>query len=195
MVQAHSTWAQPHLAAEPIATLSTGASLSDPNFHTPAEAEEAVRSIRSLYIARRVAAKRRLVSWTVAGYHLAIDESSVESPVKATLRAMVEGAGGRHTTVDRATLCQLTGVRRGATITAHWQQARAEGLLASRQRWNTTSLHTFLIPGTDFSADETVWGEPKDGWHVWTPEEIAWWESLDGGERISPPWGDGRPPF
>ena len=148
-----------------------------------------------MYMARRAAAKLSLVSWTVAGYHQVIDRSSVETPVKATLRAMVDGAGGRHTTVDRATLCQITGVRREATITAHWQEARAAGLLASRQRWNNTSFHTFLIPGADHSADEEVWGEPMGGWHGWMPEEIDWWERLDGEERIAPPWGHGRPPF
>lgn len=148
-----------------------------------------------MYTARRAAAKLRLVPWTVAGYHQAIDESSLKNPVKNTLRAMVDRAGSRHTTVSRPTLCFVLKMTRVATITGHWDKARDAGLLKSVQRHNESSVHTFLIPGTNSLEEEDLWGDPMDGWHVWTPEENVWWHSLKDGERIAPPWGDGRPPF
>lgn len=146
--------------------------------------------------------KTTAAKWTVHAYREAIDESSLKTPVKDTLRAMVDGAGNRQTAVDRMTLCLLTGLKAEATITAHWQKARAAGLLKSKARWNTTSVHTFLIPGANFlydadGVDDEVWGEPLGGWHIWTAEEVAWWEGLQPDSRSIPPWRDGRhfPPF
>jgi hypothetical protein len=107
-----------------------------------------------MHLARRAAAKFRAEQWTVHVYRQAIDRSSLKTPVKNTLRAMVDKAGGRHTAVARIALCLITGVRREATITTHWHQAREAGLLVSKQRWTATSIHTFLIPGTDYSADD-----------------------------------------
>lgn len=170
--------------------------MSDTSFPTTAVAQEAERSIRSLYLDRLATAKITGEPWAVHAYHQAIDRSSLKTPVKNTLRAMVDAAGGRHTAVDRATVCLITGVRREATITAHWHQAREAGLLASKQRYDDSSLHTFLIPGTSYSADDVQWGEPLNGWHVWTADETAWWDSLDPGRWTEPPWHSGeRPPF
>lgn len=164
------------------------------SLHTKAVTQEAEQRIRSIYMERR-AAKLLGEAWTVHAYRQAIDQSPLKAPVKNTLHAMLAKAGGRHTTVDRATLCLITGVRRVATITTHWHQAREAGLLVSRQRWNSTSVHMFLIPGTQYSTDEALWGEPLDGWHVWSPEEDAWWDSLDCGIWITPPWGESWPQF
>jgi hypothetical protein len=175
---------------------STGASLSVTTLDTAttAGALEAERAIR-WYLDRRASAKLMDEPWTVAAYLLAIDQSSLKTPVKNTLRAMVDRAGGRHTTVSRPTLCFTLKMTRVATITAHWDKARDAGLLKSVQRHNESSVHTFLMLGTDTLDEERLWGEPMDGWHVWTPEENVWWDSLDGGEGMTPPWGDGRPPF
>lgn len=151
---------------------------------------------------RRRVGKPSVANWTVHAYHTAIDESSLKTPVKNTLRVMVDGAGNRQTAIDRLTLCLRTGLKAEATITEHWQKARAAGLLKSKARWNATSIHTFLIPGANFlydadGVDDEVWGEPLGGWHIWTAEETAWWEGLHQGSRATPPWRDGRhlPPF
>jgi hypothetical protein len=140
--------------------------------------------------------------WTVHAYREAIDASALKDPVKNTLRVMVDGAGSRLTAVDRLSLCLLTGMKAEATITAHWQKARAAGLLKSKARWNSTSIHTFRIPGASFlydadGVDDEVWGGPLGGWHIWTAEEAAWWENLHPESRTIPPWRDGRhlPPF
>lgn len=178
----------------PIATLLTGDSLSVTTYDTTAAALEAERSIR-WYLDGRASAKLMGEPWTVAAYLLAIDQSSLKTPVMNTLCAMVERSGGRHTTVSRPTLCFILKMTRVATITAHWDKARAAGLLKSKQRRDESSIHTFLIPRTANLEEGDLWGDPMDGWHVWTPEENVWWDSIDGGERITPPWGDGRPPF
>lgn len=121
--------------------------MSGTSFHATAVAREAERSIRSMYMQRRAAAKFMDEPWTVHAYRQLIDQSSLKNPVKNTLRGMVDRAGGRHTTVDRSTLCLVTGVRREATITAHWHRAREAGLLVSKQRWNSTSVHMGTTAG------------------------------------------------
>lgn len=161
---------------------------------TTATALEAERAIR-WYLDHRASAKLKGEPWTIAAYLLAIDRSSLKAPVKNTLRAMVAKAGGRHTTVSRAAVCYILQMKRVATITAHWDEARDAGLLKSVQRHNQSSVHTFLIPGIDNWDEEVVWGEPWDGWHIWTQEEDVWWDSLDGEELMTLPWGGGRPPF
>lgn len=158
---------------------------------TALETERAIR----WYLDRRASTRPMCEQWTVAAYLLSIDRSSLKTPVKNTLRAMVEKAGGRHTTVSRAAVCYILKMKRVATITAHWDEARDAGLLKSVQRHNQSSVHTFLVPGIDNCDEEVVWGEPWDGWHIWTQEEDVWWDSLDGEELMTLPWGDRRPPF
>lgn len=159
---------------------------------TPHETEQ---TVRLLHQKRLATAKLTGEAWTIAAYLLAIEQSSLKLPVKNTLRAMVERSGARHTTVSRAALCFILKKTRVETITEHWHKARGAGLLRSVQRHNESSVHTFLIPGTYNLEDEGPWGDPMDGWHVWTPDEKVWWDALDGGEQIIPPWGDGRAPF
>jgi hypothetical protein len=60
---------------------------------------------------------------------------------------MVDNSAGGVTTIDRASLCLITGLRDEGTITAHLKKARAAGLLKSVQRFNKSSIHTLLIPG------------------------------------------------
>lgn len=108
---------------------------------------------------------------------------------------MVEHAQSQYSTMDRATLLQLTGGRREATITAHWHQARSQGLLVSRQRFNATSIHKFTIPGIDDDyVDAIALATPLRG-HIWSHEELAWWDKLDAMAPTKPPWFDGPPPF
>jgi hypothetical protein len=115
--------------------------------------------------------------------------------VRNTLHAMVEHAAAQYSTIDRATLLQLTGGRREATITAHWHQARSQGLLVSKQRFNATSIHKFTVPGIDDAhVDELALGTPLRC-HVWTPEELSWWEGLNVNASTAPPWSDGPPLF
>ncbi|MDI3194253.1 hypothetical protein QK290_07275 [Pseudarthrobacter sp. AL07] len=166
--------------------------MADTSFNTTAVGQEAERSIRSIYLDRRTTAKLTREPWTVHVYRKAIDQSPLKASVKKTLHGMVDGAGNRHTTVDRATLCLRNGTTRVATITEHWHKARDAGLLTSKERWNDSSIHTLRIPGTYFPDDEDVYGDPMDGWHIWSSEEIAWWEALDDGSWVLPPWRDGR---
>jgi hypothetical protein len=181
-----------------MADLSTGDSLSDTPLHATALAQEAKRSIRSMHMARRAAAKLRVVSWTAAGYRQAVDQSSLKTPVKNTLHAMVDNSAGNRTTIDRASLCLLTGTRDESTVTEHFKKARGAGLLKSEARFNKSSLHTLLIPGTESSADDVQWGRPMKNAHSWTPEEIRWWDSLEPGHWTTPPWEPWQgqePPF
>jgi hypothetical protein len=147
---------------------------------------------------RRWVGKPTVANWTVHAYREAIDESSLKIPVKNTLHVMVDGAGSRQTAVDRLSLCLLTGLKAEATITAHWQKARAAGLLKSKARYNSASIHTFVIPGANFlydadGVDDEIWGEPLGGWHIWSAEESAWWEDLHPNSTVIPPWRDGGP--
>jgi hypothetical protein len=133
--------------------------------------------------------------WTAERYLEAVDASALKRKVRTTLYAMVDHAGAQYSTIDRATVLQLTEGRREATISAHWRQARSHGLLVSKQRFNATSIHKFIIPGAgDALVDELALGTPLRG-HVWTPEELSWWEGLDVTAPTAPPWSDGPPPF
>ena len=150
-------------------------------------------TIRSIYLDRCKRAKLLGEVWTVDTYRNAVDRSSLKAPVRRTLHAMVDSTSGRHTTIDRASLCLLTGVAWEGTITEHWQRARDAGLLTSAARYNRSSLHTFTIPGRelpDLDPDASLFWP-----HVWTEAEIAWWDVLDSGTWAVPPWRDGRPPF
>lgn len=115
--------------------------------------------------------------------------------VRNTLYAMVDDAGAQYSTIDRARLLQLTDGRREATISAHWRQARSHGLLVSRQRFNATSVHKFTIPNVDDACIDEVGLARPLRCHIWSREELAWWEGLDVMAPISPPWSDGPPLF
>ncbi|GKV72032.1 hypothetical protein NCCP2145_14130 [Pseudarthrobacter sp. NCCP-2145] len=155
--------------------------------YTPLTDLEAEQFIRSVYLARREAATVAVMSWTAEGYRQAIEQSSLKAPVKRTLHAMVNSAAGDRTTIDRATLCLLTGIRVESTITEHFRKARAAGLLESQRRFNNSSIHTLLIPGVVGSADAVQAGRPIN-WHCWTVDEIAWWDGLDPEKWTPPPW-------
>lgn len=150
-----------------------------------------------MYVARRAAATVAVVSWTAEAYRQAIEQSSLRTPVKRTLHAMVDSAAGDRTTIDRATLCLRTGIKVESTITEHFRKARAACLLESQRRFDKSSIHTLLIPGVVASADAVQAGRPID-WHSWTDDEIAWWDSFDPELWTHPPWHPWQgywPPF
>lgn len=136
------------------------------------------------------------VTWNPDEYRAAIDQAALRLPVKKTLHTMLQAGDGEYTTLDRATLCQLTGVRREATITEHWRRARQAGLLSSRARFNRSSVHRFTIPGQHDLDCEAPWAGFPLRPHVWTADELAWWQQQGWTESpVPPPWGDGASPF
>lgn len=170
----------------------------DTPFHTTAVAQTAEQSVQSMYMERRAAAKLMVVSWTTAEYRQAVDQSSLKTPVKKTLHAMVGKSAGGLTTIDRASLCLITGLRDEGTVTEHFRKARAAGLLRSVRRFKKSSIHTLLIPGTDASSGDVQPGSQLANWHSWTAEEIAWWDGLDPEIWTPPPWQPWQgqePPF
>jgi hypothetical protein len=161
--------------------------LSDTALPTTAAAQEAELVVRSWHMERRATAKLMVPSWTAEAYRQAIERSLLKTPVKNTLHAMVDNSAGGLTTIDRASLCRITGVRHEGTITAHFKKARATGHLKSARRFNKSSIHTLLIPGTDFS-DDVQPGNQLANLHSWTAEETAWWDGLDPEIWTPPPW-------
>lgn len=122
---------------------------------------------------------------TTEAYREAIDRSLLKTPVKNTLHAMADKSAGGISTIDRASLCVITGKRDEGTITAHFKKARAAGLLKSQQRFDKSPIHTLLIPGVDASAQP---GSQLGNCRSWTPAEIAWWDGLDPVTWTAPPW-------
>lgn len=139
---------------------STGACLSVTTFDadTTEAALEAERSIRYWYLDRRASAKVMVPSWTNEAYRQAVDRSLLKPPVRKTLHAMVDNSVGGLTTIDRASLCRIAGLKDVKTITTHFKKARSAGLLESVQRLNKSSIHTLLIPGIDASAGDKQQG-------------------------------------
>lgn len=137
-------------------------------------------------------------TWNKEQYLEALDTSPLKKPVRKTLVAMLESArGGEFTTIDRSTLCSLTGIRREATIFEHWKLARHQGFLRSSARFNRSSVHRFTLPGADLPEDDwlnasiltPLWA------HHWLPHERKWWETVGSPEACKPPWGAGFAPF
>lgn len=156
--------------------------------YVPLTEAEAKQFIRSVYLARCAAATSVVASWTAVGYRQAIEESSLRAPVKRTLHAMVDNTVGDQTTIDRATLCFITGIKAESTITEHFRKARAAGLLDSRRRFDKSSIHTLLIPGVPGSCPDPELGGRLINWHRWSEEEVAWWDGLDPKCWTPPPW-------
>lgn len=137
-------------------------------------------------------------TWNRDLYLNALAASQLKKPVKKTLAAMLEAAGGGETTtIDRSTLCSITGVRREATISEHWRLARYHGLLRSSARFNRSSIHRFTLPGSGLLEEDWLSGSSLTPLraHVWLPHERAWWQALGTRAELTPPWGNGTPPF
>ena len=141
---------------------------------------------------------RRPHTWDRELYLEALHTSPLKKPVRRTLVAMLDSAGGGElTTVDRSTLCSLTGIRREATISEHWKMARHHGFLQSSARFNRSSLHRFILPGAEVLEDDWLRSSRVTPLriHHWLPHEREWWEKVGSPEACEPPWGDGFPPF
>lgn len=137
--------------------------------------------------------------WTMQLYRDALGTAPLKKPVRNTLVTMLESAGGsEYTTIDRSTLCALTGIRREATITDHWKTARSAGLLTSIARFNKSSVHRFTVPGVTSSQDEErpyLSNLIPLRAHVWLPQERAWWQTVGTSTSFAPPWGNRLAPF
>jgi hypothetical protein len=136
--------------------------------------------------------------WREELYLEALAASQLKKPVQKTLVAMLESAGGGETTtIDRSTLCSITGVRREATISGHWRLARQHGLLWSSARFNRSSVHRFTLPGSGLPEADWLSGSILTPLrvHRWLPHEREWWETVGSEAASIPPWGDGTPPF
>lgn len=137
-------------------------------------------------------------TWSAQAWLSAVDASTLRRRVKMTLVAMLETSGYTQLTdVDRETIARLTGISRVATITDHWHRARDHGLLASRQRFNGSSRHKLTIPGLDSREidDMDMSTNTNTHAHVWTSQELEWWQRIDDNPSAPPPWGVGRAPF
>lgn len=135
------------------------------------------------------------LEWTEQGYRRAVDESKLALSVKNTMHAMLDYASGQYVTIDRASLCSKVAVRREATITEHWRKARAAGLLISKPRFNSSSIHKLTIPGRSDDVIDPLWLPKLLRPHNWTLDELRWWDSLDVQAFSAPPWSDGLAPF
>ncbi|MFF2245153.1 hypothetical protein ACFVTM_13345 [Arthrobacter sp. NPDC058130] len=98
------------------------------------------------------------------------------------------------TSVDRETIAADTG-QTTKTVTRHWERARAAALLASKQRFNSSSVHLTTVPGAGTRLPVwAAWGRPLQG-HFWTDSELNWWEADASHDGKNAPWGDAHPPF
>lgn len=119
-----------------------------------------------------------------------LSASELKPKVIRTLVATAGTASPHGTTsVDRATIAGIVGYDE-STVTQHWKLARRAGLMNSRRRWNTSSIH-------DFTGDGSCvidYGITNLAPHSWSVSDREWWQAGDHGRR-STPWGDGRSPF
>lgn len=77
-----------------------------------------------------------------------------------------------------------------ATVSKHWSNARVEGFLLTRYRFNNSSIQQLTWPGGPEASPRG--GYVPLGVRPWPLDEELWW--LAGAESPGP-WGDGPPPF
>lgn len=144
---------------------------------------------------RDAAARRALPYFHKDSYLSAVAAAPLLASEKRTVAAMLETVNpDGFTAVDRETIAIDTG-QTVKTVTRHWQQARAAALLASKARFNNSSVHLATLPGSGaaFPQDWAV-APPLQG-HFWTDTELAWWDSPASLCGKNAPWGGGHPPF
>lgn len=121
----------------------------------------------------------------------------------AALRASNLNAGSTRTmlaTLDTADASGFT-VRSGrqlaaelgiraATVSKHWAQARAEGVLLTRYRYNKSSIQQLTWPGQLIELRDIDCVPLQE--RPWSWDEELWWLT---GADFPAPWGDGSPPF
>lgn len=156
-------------------------------------AESAARD--ALTRVRQAAARRALPYFRKDSYLSAVATAPLLPSEKRTMEALLETVNpDGFTTVDRETVAAETG-QTVKTVTRHWQQARAAALLASKARFNSSSVHLATVPGSGAAFPEG-WAvaQPLQG-HFWTDTELAWWDSPGSLDGKNAPWGNGHPPF
>lgn len=128
-----------------------------------------------------------------ATFVAALATSSLNSGAKRTMQATL-GAASHHgiTAVSGGAIAGDLGIRH-ATVTDHWNQARAAGLMLTRRRYNTSSIQQLTWPGSGLHTPEP--GASPLGIHPWSEKEFAWWDSLLTNSPMAAPWGGGHPPF
>jgi hypothetical protein len=127
---------------------------------------------------RDAAARRALPYFHKDSYLSAVAAAPLLASEKRTMAALLGTVNpDGFTAVDRETVAVDTG-QTVKTVTRHWQQARAAALLASKARFNNSSVHLATVPGSGaaFPAGWAV-APPLQG-HFWTDTEIAWWASI-----------------
>jgi hypothetical protein len=144
---------------------------------------------------RQAAARRALPYFRKDAYLTAIDAAPLKASEKRTMAAMLGTVNpDGFTTVDRDSIAVDTG-QTVKTVTRHWQQGRAAALLASKARFNNSSVHLATVPGSG-AAFPPGWAvvPPLQG-HFWTDTELAWWNSDASLCGKNAPWGSNHPPF
>lgn len=144
---------------------------------------------------REATARRALPYFHKDSFLSAIAAAPLLPSEKRTMVALLETVNpDGFTTVDRDTVAVDTG-QTVKTVTRHWQQGRAAALLASKARFNNSSVHLATVPGSG-AAFPVGWAlaPPLQG-HFWTDSELAWWESEASIHGKNAPWRNGHPPF
>lgn len=132
-------------------------------------------------------------SYSLHEYLRALGQSVLKPGQLRTMACMTDFANSRGiTSVDRATISREVGVSEWS-VTQHWKRARELGLLASRRRYDSSSVHYLVQPGaTACFLDESVQDKKA---HIWSDSERAWWASIGTPTPLPPPWGAGMSPF
>jgi hypothetical protein len=144
---------------------------------------------------RAAAARRALPYFHKDSYLSAVADAPLKASEKRTMTALLETVNpDGFTTVDRETVAVDTG-QTVKTVTRHWQQARAAALLASKARFNSSSVHLATVPGSGAAFPQGWAVAPPLQGHFWTDTELAWWDSAASPDGKNAPWGDGHPPF
>lgn len=126
-------------------------------------------------------------------FHKALEASQLKDKVRATMLEMLHGADqfGRTTVSGRRLAASLR--IREATVSSHLNKAREAGFLLTKYRYNKSPVQQLAWPGSGIHPPQL--GISPLSPRIWTDGEVAWWRSLDTNFPLSPPWGEGEPPF
>lgn len=156
------------------------------SYEAPAEALRRVRE---------ASARRALPYFHKDSYLSAVAEAPLLASEKRTMAALLATVNpDGFTVVDRETIAVDTG-QTVKTVTRHWKQARSAALLASKARFNNSSVHLATVPGSGAAFPQGWAVAPPLQGHFWTDTELAWWDSPASHDGKNAPWGDGHPPF
>lgn len=144
---------------------------------------------------RAAKARRALPCFHKGSYLSAVAAAPLLASEKRTMAALLETVNpDGFTAVDRETVAVDTG-QTVKTVTRHWQQGRAAALLASKARFNNSSVHLATVPGSGAAFPERWAVAPPLQGRFWTDTELAWWDSSASLYGKNAPWGSNHPPF